>query len=211
MATPAETSSGTPATEVLRVRVLFASRFQAFVEAPSPEGDPVGHERDLIQLFTLAWVKLLFLLGENRQAPLLLGYFQTAMGDTVTPKGLARPTIMSGEQRLLEAAPEKVERTVTLRLLQEDEARLAELELPPGDEGHLYPACAVFLLQYLIRRLGDPSLFFLMLVLGGVMEYYGESGKTNDLRALTAAPEHGFATALRYIEEERRRAPGGTA
>ena len=95
---------------------------------------------------------------------------------------------------------------MVLRLIQEDEARLAELTLPLGDEGHYYPAAVIFFMQYLLKTLWDPSVFFLMLVLGGVMEYYEKIGKTNDLKALTNAPAYGFSTALKYVEEERRRA-----
>jgi len=44
-----------------------------------------------------------------------------------------------------------------------------------------------------------------MLVLGGVMEYLEKIGKTNDLKALSAAPVYGFSTAMRYINGERKR------
>jgi hypothetical protein len=112
---------------------------------------------------------------------------------------------MSGEQKVLDVAPEKPERSVEFKLLEEGGSRLAELVLPPGDEGHLYPACSIFYLQHLIKTFGDPSLFFLMLVLGGMVEYYEEIGKTDDLGAVTGAPSHGFSAAARYIEEERKR------
>ncbi len=191
--------------EIGMARVVFASRFLAYVDYQSPETDALSRERDSIQLFALTLVKILFLLGENKQAPMLLQYIQTAMGDTVTPKGLNRPTILGQGQALVEALPEKPERLMVLKLNQEDESRLAELTLPLGDEGHFYPATAVFLFQFLIKTLSDASLFFLMLVLGGVMEYYEKIGKTNDLKALTDAPIYGFTTAVRYIEEERRR------
>jgi hypothetical protein len=94
-----------------------------------------------------------------------------------------------------------------LKLIQESEGRLGELTLPLGDEGHYYPATVLYFFQYLIRTLSDPSLFFLMLVLGGVMEYYETIGKTNDIKALTDAPVYGFKTAVKYIEDERRRNP----
>jgi hypothetical protein len=97
---------------------------------------------------------------------------------------------------------------MVFKLLRDEDARLAELSLALGDEGHYYPATVVFFLQHLIRTLGDPSLFFLMLVLGGVMEYYERIGKTNDLKALTDAPAYGFSTAVRYIEEERKKTMG---
>jgi hypothetical protein len=191
--------------EILRVRVDFATRFQACVAVESRSTDVLDRERDLIQLFILTWVKLLLLLGPNKQAGMLVDYFQRVMGDTVTPKGLLRPVIMSGEQKLLEAPPEIIERTATFRLIQEEDGRLVEADLPPADEGHLYPACAIFMLQYLIREFGEPSLFFLMLVMGGVMEYYEKIGKTDDLKALTAAPAYGFSVAMRYIDDERKK------
>ncbi|HEY5038030.1 MAG TPA: hypothetical protein VIJ93_03050 [bacterium] len=191
--------------EIAAVQVTFASRFQAFVDFQSSEPDDLSKERDVIQLFSLTLVKVLFLLGENKQALLLLQYIQQAMGDTVTPQGLKRPTITGPEQKLLETAPEIPERRMALKLIQEEEGRLAELSLPVGDEGHFYPATVIFYLQYLLKKLSDPSLFFLMLVLGGVMEYYEKIGKTYDLKALTNAPAFGFSTAVKYIEEERRR------
>lgn len=187
-------------------RVAFAEPFKAFVDYQSGEADPLSRERDSIQLFCLTLVKVLFLLGENKHAPMLLQYVQAAMGDTVTPKGLNRPVILGAGQALVEALPEKPERLMVLKLVQEEEGRLAELTLPLGEEGHYYPATVVFYLQYLIRTLGEPSLFFLMLVMGGVMEYYEKIGKTNDLKALTHAPAYGFSTAVKYIEEERKRA-----
>lgn len=196
--------------EIGVARVIFANRFNAFVDYQSPETDVLSRERDSIQLFSLTLVKVLFLLGENKQAPMLVQYIQTAMGDTVTPKGFVRPTILGQGQSLVEAPPEKPERLMILKLIQEEESRLAELILPIGDEGHFYPATVIFFLQYLIRTLGEPSLFFLMLVLGGVMEYYEKIGKTNDLKALTDAPVYGFSTAVRYINDERRRAAPGT-
>ncbi len=186
-------------------RVAFASRFQAFVDYQTPEQDPLARERDALQLFSLTFVRVLFLLGENKQAPMLLQYVQAAMGDTVTPKGLNRPTIMGKGQTLVETAPEKPEFLAVLRMIQDEEVRKAEITLPLGDEGHFYPATVIFFFQYLIRTLSDSSLFFLMLVLGGVMEYYEKIGKTNDLKALTDAPVYGFSTAIRYIEDERRR------
>jgi hypothetical protein len=195
--------------EIGVARVVFADRFHAFVDYQSPEVDALSRERDSIQLFALTFVKVLFLLGENKQAPMLLQYIQAAMGDTVTPKGFMRPTILGQGQGLAEALPEKPERSMVLKLIQEDESRLAELTLPIGDEGHFYPATVIFFLQSMIRTLGEPSLFFLMLVLGGVMEYYEKIGKTNDLKALTDAPVYGFSTAVRYINEERRRAAPG--
>jgi hypothetical protein len=195
--------------EIGVARVAFTGRFQAFVDYQSPEADMVSRERDCIQLFALVMVKVLFLLGENKHAPMLLRYIQAAMGDTVTPKGLSRPTIMGSGQSLAEIFPEKPERLMVLRLVQEEEGRLAELTLPLGDEGHFYPATVIFYLQHLIKTLGDPSLFFLMLVLGGIMEYYEKLGKTNDLKALTEAPAYGFSTAIKHIDEERRRHASG--
>jgi hypothetical protein len=44
-----------------------------------------------------------------------------------------------------------------------------------------------------------------MLVLGGVMEYLEKIGKTNDIKALSAAPAYGFSTAMRYIDGERKK------
>jgi hypothetical protein len=123
----------------------------------------------------------------------------------VTPKGLHRPTILGKDQELLATIPEKPEKAVVLKLVQEEDGRLAEIVLPVGDEGHYYPATLIFYFQYLIKNLSDASLFFLILVLGGIMEYYERIGKTNDLSALTGAPAHAFSTAIRYIEEERRR------
>jgi len=192
--------------EIGSAQVVFAERFKAFVEIQSPEQDVLSRERDSIQLFCLVLSKVLFLLGENKHAPMLLQYVQAAMGDTVNPQGLHRPTILGPGQELLAALPEKPDRTMAFKLLREEDARLAELSLALGDEGHYYPATVVFFLQYLIRTLGDPSLFFLMLVLGGVMEYYERIGKTNDLKALTDAPAYGFSTAVRYIDEERQKA-----
>lgn len=196
--------------EVGLARVAFAGKFKAYADYQSPEADALSRERDNIQLFALTLVRVLFLLGENKQAPMLLQYLQTAMGDTVTPKGLNRPTILGQGQVLVDTLPEKPERLMVLRLIQEEESRLAEITLPIGDEGHYYPATVIFYFQYLIRTLSEASLFFLMLVLGGLMEYYEKIGKTNDLKALTDGPAYGFSTAIRYINEERQRhqAPG---
>jgi hypothetical protein len=191
--------------EIGLARVAFAGKFKAFVDYQSPEADALSRERDNIQLFALTLVRVLFLLGENKQAPMLLQYIQTAMGDTVTPKGLHRPAILGQGQELAGALPEKPGRLMVLRLIQEEESRLAEITLPIGEEGHYYPATAIFYLQYLIRSLSEPSLFFLMLVLGGLMEYYEKIGKTNDLKALTDGPAYGFSTAVRYINEEKQR------
>jgi hypothetical protein len=191
--------------EIGVARVVFAGRFQAFVDYQTPEEDLVSRERDLIQLFSLTFVRVLFLLGENKQVPMLVQYVQAAMGDTVTPKGLLRPTIMGKGQTLLETCPETPETMAVFRLTQDLEIRKALAELPLGDEGHFYPATVIFFLQYLIRVLSDSSLFFLMLVLGGVMEYFEKIGKTNDLKALTDAPVYGFSTAMRYIQDEQRR------
>ncbi len=193
--------------EIGKAQVAFAGKFQAFVDYQSPEADALARERDNIQLFALTLVRVLFLLGENKQAPMLLEYLQTAMGDTVTPKGLNRPTILGQGQVLVDVSPEKPERLMVLRLIQEEESRLAEITLPLGDEAHYYPATVIFYFQYLLRTLVEPSLFFLMLVLGGLMEYYEKIGKTNDLKALTDGPAYGFSTAIRYINEERRRNP----
>jgi hypothetical protein len=192
--------------EIGTARVAFGGRFHAFVDYESPEADLMAKERDVLQLFSLTLVKVLFLMGENKHAPMLLDYMQKVMADTGTPKGLSRPTILGPDQKLLSKIPEEPQRLMVLRLIQEDDARLAELSLPLGDEGHYYPAAVVFFMQYLLKTLSDPSIFFLMLVLGGVMEYYEKIGKTNDLKALTNAPAYGFSTALKYIEEERRRA-----
>ncbi len=198
--------------EIGIAQVIFESRFKAFVDYQSAETDLLSRERDSIQLFSLALVRILFLLGENKQAPMLLGYIQTAMGDTVTPQGMKRPTILGMGQALVEVPPEKPERLMVLKLIQEEESRLAEITLPLGDEGHFYPATVIFYFQHLIRALSDASLFFLMLVLGGLMEYYEKIGKTNDLKALVDGPVYGFSTAIRYIDEERRRQPPpGTA
>jgi hypothetical protein len=94
---------------------------------------------------------------------------------------------------------------MVLRLVQEEQSRLAEITLPLGDEGHYYPATLIFYFQFLILTLGEPSLFFLILVLGGLMEYYEKFGKTNDLKALAGGPTYAFFTAIHYIEEERRK------
>jgi len=187
------------------LRVVFSDRFHAYVDYQTTETDPIARERDMIQLFSLAFVKTLFLLGENKQAPMLMQYVQAAMGDTVTAKGLLRPTIMGPNQGLLETLPEKAETSAVIHLLQDDEVRKVEMEMPLGEEGHFYPATDIFFLQYLIRTLNDASLFFLMLVLGGVMEYLEKIGKTNDIKALSAAPAYGFSTAMRYIDGERQR------
>ena len=202
MTTPAEKPNKTIGT----ARIVYETPFRACVEYLFDEMDIISRERDVIQLFGLSTARLLFLLGENKQAGMLLGYLQQAMADTVNPKGLFRPSILGKDQILLPANPEKSERNVVLKLIQEEDGRLAELVLPLGNEGHLYPATVVFFLQYLIKTLGEPSLFFLMLVLAGMMEYYEKIGKTNDLKAITDAPAYGFSEAMRYIDEERKRA-----
>jgi hypothetical protein len=191
--------------EIGSARVVFTEKFKASVDYQSPEADALSRERDNIQLFTLTLVRVLYLLGNHRQAPMLLEYVKNAMGDTVNPKGLNRPKILGEGQELLAVPPEKPERLMVLKLMQEEEARLAEITLPLGEEGHYYPATVIFYLQHLIRTLSDASLFFLMMVLGGLMEYYEKIGKTNDLKALTEGPAYGFSTALRYIDEERHR------
>jgi hypothetical protein len=201
-------AESTPSMQIGAVTVDFASRFQAFVGYQSSEPDALSRERDSIQLFVLSLARILLLLGPNQQAPLLLEYIQNAMGDTVTTKGLNRPAILGPGQSLLETAPREAVRRSLLRLLQEEEGRLADITLPLDDEGHYYPVTLVFFLQHLIRTLSEPSLFFLMLVLGGVMEYYGKIGKTDDLKALLDAPTYGFSAAVRYIEEERKRGAG---
>ncbi|HET9870782.1 MAG TPA: hypothetical protein VFR02_09850 [bacterium] len=207
-----EASSGAPEARTLGVaRVAFAERFSAYVDYRTEEADPLSRERDAIQLFILTLVKLLLLLGGNKQAPMLLEYLQKAMGDTVTPKGLQRPLILGKGQELLAEPPEAPKKDITLALKQEEEARLAVLEIPPGEEGLYYPVTAVFFLQYLLKTLSEPSLFYLMLVMGGLMEYYEKIGKTTDLAALTAGPAYAFSTASRYIEEERRRSAGPEA
>jgi hypothetical protein len=192
--------------EIGEVQVSFSTPFQAYVNYKTQEEDLLSRERDNVQLFTLALVRILFLLGENKQAPMLLQYLQTAMGDTVTPRGLNRPTILGAGQNLLDVPPDKSERLMVFKLIQDEENRLAELTLPFGEEGHFYPAAVIFYFQFLIKTLGDASLFFLVLVLGGVMEYYENFGKTNDLKALKDAPVYSFSTAMKYIEEERTRA-----
>src|SRR5579859_862594 len=101
--------------EVGVARVAFADRFHAFVDYQSSETDPLSCERDSIQLFTLALARVLFLMGENKQAPMLLQYIQTVMGDTVSPKGLNRPTILGQGQGLAEAMPEKPEKLFVLK------------------------------------------------------------------------------------------------
>lgn len=186
-------------------QVVFAERFSAYVDYRSEEQDALSRERDAIQLFSLTLVKILLLLGENKQAPLLLDYLQKVMGDTVTPKGLQRPAILGPGQKLLEELPETPKKTMRLALRQEEESRLAVLDLQPGEEGLYYPVTVVFYLQYLLKTLSDPSLFFLMLVMGGLMEYYEKIGKTTDLQALTAGPAYAFSTAMRYVEDERKR------
>lgn len=202
---PESETIGREAEPIGLARVVFAERFCAFVDYQSAETDPLSRERDAIQLFSLTLVKILVLLGENKQAPLLLEYLQKTMGDTVTPQGLKRPTILGHGQEFLEKIPEPPQKTMKLVLRQEEEARLAVLELGPGEEGLYYPVTVVFYLQYLLRTLSEPSLFFLMLVLGGLMEYYAKIGKTTDLQALTAAPAYAFSTAMRYIDEERKK------
>jgi hypothetical protein len=192
-------------SEVGILRVCFGNRFQAHVDYQTTEEDAVARERDIIQLFSFTFVKALFLLGENKQAPMLLQYVQAAMGDTVTPKGLMRPTIMGQGQLLLDTMPENFEGISVIHLIQDEETRRIEMMVPLGDDGHFYPATTIFFLQYLIRTLSDASLFFLMLVLGGVMEYLEKIGKTNDIKALSAAPVYGFSTAMRYIDGERKR------
>ncbi len=192
-------------SEVGILRVFFGNRFQAHVDYQTTEEDAVARERDIIQLFSFTFVKALFLLGENKQAPMLLQYVQAAMGDTVTPKGLMRPTIMGQGQLLLDIVPENFEGISVIHLIQDEETRRIEMMVPLGDDGHFYPATTIFFLQYLIRTLSDASLFFLMLVLGGVMEYLEKIGKTNDIKALSAAPVYGFSTAMRYIDGERKR------
>ena len=193
-------------TKIIGIATIqFGSSFKAHVDYQTLEEDPIARERDEIQLFCLSTARLLFLLGENKQAGMLLGYLQQAMGDTVTAKGLFRPAILGKEQELLSTAPEKPEKTVVLKLTQEPDGRLAELILPLDNEGHTYPVTCVFFLQHLIRTLGDPSLFFLMLVLAGMMEYYEAIGKTNDLKSLVDAPVYGFSGATRTIDEERRK------
>jgi hypothetical protein len=186
-------------------QVVFAERFSAYVDYRSEEPDALSRERDSIQLFSLSLVKILLLLGDNKQAPLLIDYLQKVMGDTVTPKGLRRPAILGPGKEMLAAIPDPPKKTMRLILRQEEESRLAVLDLSIGEEGLYYPVTVVFYLQYLLKTLSDPSLFFLMLVLCGLMEYYEKIGKTTDLQALTAGPAYAFSTALRYIEAERQR------
>jgi hypothetical protein len=197
---PEETSK-----EIAVARLVFGQTFQAFVDYQNSDPDALSRERDATQLFALTLVKILLLLGENKQAPMLLDYLQKVMGDTVTPQGLKRPTILGPGQKLLDSPPENPKKVMVLNLRQEEEARLAVLELALGEEGLYYPVTVVFYMQYLIKTLSDASLFFLMLVLGGLMEYYEKMGKTTDLKALTDGPAYAFSVGIRYIQEERRR------
>ncbi len=197
--------------EIGVARIAFEGRFRAFVGYQSPEENPLSRERDLIQVFILSLTRVLFLLGENKQAPLLLQFIQQAMGDTVTPQGLKRPTITAKGQDLLAEEPQASEYSMTLRLIQNEDGRSVDLVLPVGEEGHFYPASILFFLQYLIRNLGEPSLFYLILTLAGLMEFYGGIGKTNDLNALSSGPVHAFKAADEYIEREKKRNEGNPA
>lgn len=107
--------------EIGVARIAFEGRFRAFVGYQSPEENPLSRERDLIQVFILSLTRVLFLLGENKQAPLLLQFIQQAMGDTVTPQGLKRPTITAKGQDLLAEEPQASEYSMTLRLIQNED------------------------------------------------------------------------------------------
>ena len=61
-----------------------------------------------------------------------------------------------------------------------------------------------FYLQHLIRILSDASLFHLMLLLGGVLEYYEQGGKSEDEASLTEAPAYAYEAAKKYV---RKNAP----
>jgi hypothetical protein len=83
--------------------------------------------------------------------------------------------------------------------------------LPKGEEESLTGfMCAVFLLQQLVRKLSEPSLFYLMLVMGGLLEFYEEGGKAEDPSSMTEGPRYAYQAAQKYVEHERARTGGAS-
>lgn len=194
------------AQELLRIRILFESRTKAFLRVESSlKYDPKQLEGDKIQLFALAFARVFQQLGSGEQKAMFTDFCQRVLKTTVTSEGLRRPTIMIPGQTLLEAAPRHPQGQALIRLVQENDGRLAEWVLPATqDEGLTVFICAVFYLQHLIRVLSDASLFSLMLVLGGLMEYYEQGGDPADPASLTEAPKYAFGAVQKYVEEHRR-------
>jgi hypothetical protein len=193
--------------ELLRIHIFFASRTKAFLQPQAVQGYDIKKlEGDEVQLFALAFARMFHQLSGKDQQTMFTDFCQRVLRTSVTPQGLKRPTIMIPGQTLLEEAPKNPSAQAAIRLLQEDGARLAEWVLPPGgEEGLVGFICAVFFLQHLLRALSDASLFYLLLVLGGLLEYYEQGGKPEDPASMTEGPKYAFAAAQKYVDEQKKK------
>jgi hypothetical protein len=189
------------------MHIFFESRTKAFLQPQAAHGYDIAKlEADKVQLFALAFARMFYQLGKGENKVMFTDFCNRVLGLCVTPQGVKRPTIMIPGQTLLEEKPKRPVCQAAIRLLQEEDGRLAEWVLPSGgEEGLMGFICAVFFLQYLIRTLGEPSLFYLMLVLGGLLEYYEQGGKTEDPISMTEAPKYAFAAAQRYVDEQKKK------
>jgi len=193
--------------ELLRVRIDFASRTKAFLQPQAASGyDLKTLEGDKVQLFALAYARMYHQLSQGEQKKMFADFTQRVLKMTVTDQGLRCPTIMIPGQTLLEEEPKNPQSQAMIRLLEEEDGRLAEWVLPQGNaEPLLGFICFVFFFQHLIRTLSDASLFSLMLVTGGLLEYYEEGGKPEDPASMTEAPKYAFQAAQKYVEEQRKK------
>lgn len=193
--------------ELIRIHIFFESRTKAFLQPQAAQGYNIKSlEADKVQLFALAFARMFHQFGQGERKNMFADFCNRVLRITVMPQGLKRPTIMAPGQTLLEEMPKHPQLQAAIRLLQEDDGRLAEWVLPGGgEEGLTGFICAVFFLQHLIRTLSEPSLFYLMLVLGGLLEYYEQGGKAEDPISMTEAPKYAFAAAQKYVEEKKKK------
>jgi hypothetical protein len=193
--------------ELLRIRIAFTSRTKAFLQPEAAQGyDLKTLEGDKVQLFALAFARMFHQLGQGEQKAMFTDFCQRVLRTTVTEQGLRRPTVMIPGQTLLEEEPKNPSAQAAIRLIEEEDGRLAEWILPPGgEEGLVGFICAVFFLQHLIRTLSDASLFSLMLVLGGLLEFYEQGGKMEDPTSMVEAPKYAFHAVQKYLEEQRKK------
>jgi hypothetical protein len=193
--------------ELIRIHIFFESRTKAFLQPQAAQGYNIKSlESDKVQLFALAFARMFHQLGQGEQKTMFTDFCNRVLRISVVPQGLRRPTIMVPGQTLLEEMPKHPQFQAAIRLLQEEDGRLAEWVLPGGgEEGLMGFICAVFFLQHLIRTLSEPSLFYLMLVLGGLLEYYEQGGKAEDPNSMIEAPKYAFAAAQKYVEEQKKK------
>ena len=167
-----------PSELICIVDILFASKNAAALKLTGKEKDSEERETNLINVFIRYYPKILYNLGRSKVAEDLIRRIDEIVKQAIGGDNLIRTNIMPGNFEIQPTIEKQEMKKYSAQLFKE-KIKYIQTEMSFGDEEYFAPLPVLLFLQYLINKLGNGSLTYLMIAIEYLHEFYANYDYTD--------------------------------